>query len=479
MDHGVLENLKKNHTALKLLNADNMPLMISFFHRVFILPNKRSIPVSELSALLDDYLFHLRESAGEKRYPRSARVYLEEWASGDNAFLRKYYTDTSDEALMDLTPAAEKVVEWLQSLRQQQFVGTESRLLTVFQLLKDIVYKTEQDPENRIKVLEAQKKEIDREIEKIKHHGVLPYDSTQVKERFFQVEDTARKLLSDFRQVEHNFRILDRETRERIAKSDKAKGALLDEIFHDQDVIWDSDQGKSFKAFWEFLMSKISQRELRTLLDKVKSLEEIKEINPDQFLFEIQYHLLDAGEKVYHTNNLLVEQLRRYLDDQTYLENRRIMDLIKGIEKKAIDIREMPPRVRTFAFMDSIKPGFDFTMSRSLFTPPKSPVVNVSKLKHGEADIEMTALYDQHHIDEKKLKLNIRKALEIRSQVSLAKLLDTYPVENGLAELLAYLNLAFNDKKAMVNDMETEEIFFTTEKGVSKKVKMPQVIFTR
>ena len=42
---------------------------------------------------------------------------------------------------MDLPPAVEKVVEWLQSLKQQQFVGTESRLLTVFELLKGVVYK--------------------------------------------------------------------------------------------------------------------------------------------------------------------------------------------------------------------------------------------------------------------------------------------------------------------------------------------------
>lgn len=174
MDHATLENLKKRHTALKLLNADHMPLMISFFHRAFIVPNQRAIAMGELCTLLDDYLFHLREEVGENRYPRKARAYLEEWAAGDNAFLRKYYSDTSDDALMDLTPAVEKVMEWLQGLRQQQFVGTESRLLTVFELLKDIVFKTEEDPDNRIRVLESQKKDIDLEIEKIRHQGGFP-----------------------------------------------------------------------------------------------------------------------------------------------------------------------------------------------------------------------------------------------------------------------------------------------------------------
>ncbi len=479
MDHATLENLKKRHTALKLLNADHMPLMISFFHRAFIIPNQRSISMTELCTLLDDYLFHLREEVGENRYPRSAKMYLEEWAAGDNAFLRKYYSDTSDDALMDLTPAVEKVVEWLQGLRQQQFVGTESRLLTVFELLKDIVFKTEEDPESRIRVLEDQKKEIDREIEKIKHQGVLPYDATQVKERFFQVEETARKLLSDFRQVEHNFRELDRMTRERIAKSDKTKGALLDDVFHDQDVIWDSDQGKSFKAFWEFLMSGASQKQLHFLLEKIKALREIREMNPDPFLFDIQYHLLDAGESVHNTSTLLTEQLGRYLDEQTYLENRRIMDLIRKIEKKAIDLRDDPPLEKEFVTMDGVKPDMDFTISRPLFVPPRTPRMNVSDLKQGKAPMELDALYRQIYIDVSVLELNIQKALETRTQISLSDLVTQFPVKKGLAELLAYLNLAFNGKKAMVNDEVTEVVCYTTKPGRCKSVTMPQVLFTR
>lgn len=479
MDHDLLENLKKNHTALKLLNADNMPLIISFFHQTFILPNKRSITMTELITLLDDYLFQLRQRLGEGRYTRPAKTYLEEWAAGDNAFLRKYYSDKHDGALMDLTPAVEKVLEWLQGLRKQQFVGTESRFLTVFELLKDIVYRTDTDPENRIKTLEEQKKQIDLEIEKIKQQGVLPYDATQVKERFFLVEDTARKLLSDFRQVEDNLRRLDRETRELIAKSDKTKGELLDDIFHGQDVIRDSDQGKSFKAFWEFLMSNVSQKQLQALLKKVKTLKEVKQLKPDPFLFDIQYHLLDAGEKVYETSILLTEQLGRYLDEQTYLENKRIMDLIRGIEKKAVDIRANPTKEKVFTSMEMVKPELDFTMSKPLFVPPKTPVVSLSNLKQGEANLNLDALYDQVHIDVRQLNLNIQTTLETSSQTSLSGVIEKFPIKDGLAELLAYMNLAFNNEKAMVNDTQTEVIFYQTKNGILKEAQMPQVIFTR
>jgi len=41
-------------------------------------------------------------------------------------------------------------------------------------------------------------------------------DHTALKDRFQQFVAVARELLSDFREVEQNFRTLDREVRERI-----------------------------------------------------------------------------------------------------------------------------------------------------------------------------------------------------------------------------------------------------------------------
>jgi hypothetical protein len=140
------------------LNADSAPLIVSFFHRAFIQPNRRAIGQRELVTRLDDYLYHLREIYGETLHPRRTQDYLDEWASGENAFLRKYYPlEGGDEPEFDLTPASEKTVEWLQSLKQRQFIGTESRLLTVFQLLREIVQATETDPQRRIEELEKQK----------------------------------------------------------------------------------------------------------------------------------------------------------------------------------------------------------------------------------------------------------------------------------------------------------------------------------
>jgi len=478
MDHDYLEKLKQTHPTLRLLTADNAPLIISFLYLVFIQPNQRSLPQAEITSRLDDYLFHLREIHGEERYPKAARQYLEDWANGKTPFLRKYYTDTGDEPEFDLTPATEKAVEWLQSLEQRQFIGTESRLLTVFNLLKELVRKTSLDPAVRIAELEHRKEEIDAEIERLRSGIVETYDQTQVKERFFQVEETARRLLADFRQVEHNFRGLDREIRERIALSDKPKGKLLDEIFLEQDAIRDSDQGKSFHAFWEFLMSAPRQTELAELLESVYALEEVRSLNPDLFLSGIKFALMDAGEKVYKTNTMLVEQLRKFLDEQSYLDNRRIMELVKGIEKKAVAIKNDPPTERDFAALADIRPGLELVMARGLFVPAKKATIGDSRITVGEAEIAVDALYRQNFVNVAELRGNIRKALQTRPQISLGSLVKLYPVRKGLAEVVAYLELAHKES-ALVADDSDELLTFSTETGVVRQVALPRVIFVR
>jgi hypothetical protein len=80
-------------------------------------------------------------------------------------------------------------------------------------------------------------------------------EPARAQDRFLAMGATARALLSDFREVDQSFRDLDRSARERIATWSGGKGALLDEVLGGRDVIGDSAQGRSFRAFWDFLMT--------------------------------------------------------------------------------------------------------------------------------------------------------------------------------------------------------------------------------
>ena len=94
-------------------------------------------------------------------------------------------------------------------------------------------------------------------------------DATGVRDRYQQLATTARELLSDFREVEENFRLLDRAAREKIAAWEGSKGELLAELVGSRSEIAGSDQGRSFQSFYDFLLSESRQDELAELLAKV------------------------------------------------------------------------------------------------------------------------------------------------------------------------------------------------------------------
>ena len=482
LDYDTLDRLRQNHPAWRLLRSDHAPLVASFLQRVFVTPNVRVMAQADLAEALEDELFALRERLGAQTFPKAARDYLDDWASLEKGFLRKFYASGSDEPQFDLTPATEKAITWLDTLTVRSFVGTESRLLTLFTLLKQMSEGSETDPQARVRELQKRRAEIDAEIARVEGGDLPLLDATALKDRFQQFTQLARELLSDFREVEHNFRGLDRRVRERIALWEGSKGALLEDIMGERDAIADSDQGRSFRAFWDFLMSSSRQEELSTLLARVLSLPPVAELKPDARTRRVHYDWLEAGEHTQRTVAQLSLQLRRFLDDRAWLENRRIMDILRNIETHALALRTSQPlgEITTLAPMavDVALP-----MERPLHTPTVKPVIASITLESGDSDVDAAALYAQIVIDYAELARHIRHALRDRTQITLRELCEKQPLQHGLAELVAYLQIASDDPRALMEEGVIETIAWegTGADGQEhrKEAHLPRVIFVR
>ncbi len=478
MDYAALESLRRTHPAWRLLLADHAPLIVSFLYAAFIKPNIRSLPEQELASKLDDHLFHLREQFGEKAFPRTALQYLESWASDAHGWLRRYYAVDRDEPSFDLTPSAERAIGWLLALEQRQFVGTESRLRMVFELLQQMVEGTETNPEVRIAELEKKRAAIDDEIRRLRDGHIDVMDDARVKDRFQQVAATARELLSDFREVDTNFRALDRDVREKITTWDGGKGELLEDIFGARDAISDSDQGRSFRAFWDLLMSPSRQEQLTSLLERVFELTPVQALSPDRRLLRVHYDWLEAGEVTQRTVARLSEQLRRYLDDRAWLENRRIMGILRDVEQHAVAIRESQPE-GVFMELDADAPELHLPMERPLFTPPHKTRVENRVVLEGGDELAPDALFEQFHVDKARLLANVRRALQTRKQISLAELLEQSPLEQGLAELVTYLAIAADDRSALIHDGDPQTVVWQDVSRGQRCAQIPRVVFTR
>jgi hypothetical protein len=345
MNYDEIDQLRTHHPAWALLRSNNAALVLSFLGRVFVELNAGDVAASVLVSELDEELYALNQRLGEERFPKSASEYLDDWASPDRGWLRKFYPSGSDEARFDVVPAVEKALRWVSDLRTREFIGTESRLNTIFELLRQMVFGAEDDPERRLVELRRRRAELDEEIARVERGEVVMLDPVSQRDRYQQFSRTARELLSDFREVEENFRRLDRNLRQQIAGWSGSKGALLDETLGSRNSIAESDQGRSFQAFYDFLLSHQRQAELTDLLERLQGIGEITD--HDERLARIHFDWIDASDRTQATVRLLSEQLRRFLDDQVWLENRRVFDLLRGFESKALKVRDLHDPVVT------------------------------------------------------------------------------------------------------------------------------------
>ena len=487
LDFATLDTLRTHHPAWRLLRSDHAPLVASFLHRAFVVPNVRVMAAADLAEALEDELYALRLHLGASAFPKPALDYLNDWAAPDKGWLRKFYKPGTDEAQFDLTPATEKAIAWLAQLNERQFVGTESRLLTLFDLLKQMSEGSEADPAKRIAELHKKRADIDAEIARVLSGDVPVLDDTALKDRFQQFIQGARDLLTDFREVEHNFRQLDRRVRERIALWEGSKGALLQDIMGERDAIADSDQGKSFRAFWDFLLSSRRQEELTELLDRVLALPAVTDLQPDSRTRRVHYDWMEAGEHTQRTVAALSQQLRRFLDDQAWLENRRIMDILHGIESKALALRARwgngwPPAGNVMEMAESCA-DIELAMERPLFTPAIKPMIADLALQAGDEDIDPAALFEQVVVDKASLTRHIRHTLQDRVQITLSELVASQPLQQGLAELVAYLQLGSETFSTVVDEDTVESIRWQTVatdgQAITRTARLPRVIFMR
>ena len=86
-------------------------------------------------------------------------------------------------------------------------------------------------------------------------------------------------------------------------------------------------------------------------------------------------------------------------------------------------------------------------------------------------------------MDESLLRRRIERALGLHPQITLAELVDIYPIEKGLAEIITYLAIAAKDTRHQIHELLKEPISLgaaRSEGDVSPRLLMvPQILFRR
>ena len=476
VDYDDIEALRQESAAWRLLRTDHAALILSFLGKVFVDENVRSVLFVTLTERLDETLYSLNEQFGEGTFPRPAKAYLDDWAAPSAGWLRKYYPPGSADAHLDATPALERGVAWVRSLPQRSFVGTESRLSTAFDLLRQIAFGGETDRDVRLEELYRRRAVLDEEIGSLNEGRVEIMDDTAIRDRYQQFVQTATGLLSDFREVEDNFRVLDRRLRERVTTWEGSKGDLLDDVLGDRGAIAESDQGRSFHAFYDFLLVRSRQEEFADLLARVHALDAIEVADPR--IRRVHFDWLDAGERTQATVRLLSEQLRRFLDDRAWLENRRVMDVLRSIEAHSLALRDHPGAPPDY-HIDATSPSVALPFERPLYTPRPPLALDTSPAASSDEELDVSILFEQTFVDRERLATEVRRSLTHRSQVALSAVLQTAPLEHGLAELVGYFSLTDPAFQAIIDPDTRDSVSWTDAEGRTRVARVPRLTYLR
>jgi hypothetical protein len=338
-----------------------------------------------------------------------------------------------------------------------------------------MVYGAETNPEHRLAELRRQRALLDAQIGRAERGDIDVLDAVGQRDRYQQFARTARELLADFREVEENFRQLDRGLREQIASWAGSKGELLDEVLGSRSSIAESDQGRSFRAFYDFLLSSDRRAELTDLLHRLEQIGSIDDEH-DPRLARIHFEWIDASERTQATVRLLSEQLRRFLDDQVWLENRRVFDLLRSIESNALRVRDIPASDVTME-LDDTKVTVILPIERPLYRRARPTQLAAGPVEEGDDDFDSSALLDQIHIDHEELLQRVLVSLGPRAQVALEEVVAREPLRHGLAELIGYLSLREPGLDVVFDSDGRAQIVWTSDDR-DRVADLPRVTFS-
>jgi Protein of unknown function (DUF3375) len=470
--------------SVELLRLRNREMVIAFLAKTF--SHKQVVISSEnIHNQLADFLEGSEDEVDEDgdltkldTFEVKAKKYIQSWTN--KGFLTNY-PDEQGEIFYELSSHSSKTLDWLASLKKEEFVGTESKFNNILNQLKELVEFTNENTEKRIQILEERKLEIEKQIKRIKiGQDVKVFEEYEIVPRFKQLNQSARELISDFKEVEDNFKEITKGIYQKHADESLSKSDILEFTFDAIDELKNSQQGKSFYAFYTFLLSRDLQTQWENLTKELYDTLEQKAVPVnDPFLKGMKKHLHGSGQKVYKANDKMAEKLSRIIRESESSKSEATKTVIQEIKKQLLEI-SMHKKAPDISFELENQIGINMPFERKLTFEQSEELVYAGKPIVANDDISaanhLRKLFAQSNIDKALLRKRIKDVLKEKSQASLLDIIENYGgLEKGLPELFGYIGVV-KEFKHMVSAEKTQHIVFDVENR--KQIKIPEIILS-
>lgn len=440
----IFDSYFERSPTLRLLKSPNAGFVLGFFFKSFKENSLSQIAEEDLEALLERDISEAR-TVDPESMPREPRFYLNQWCEENYRLLQKRFSEEKSCYVYQLTPYSEKALSWLEDLRKgdrRGYATSESRFTRIVSELRRIERDTNDDPEVRRKELLAQRDVIDAELAKIRETGTVDtLDPAAVKDALHDLERDIDEFLSDFRAIEDTFREQAREIQTLYLEQQWSKGDLVEHVLDADEALRSRDQGRSYFGFRDSMTSVENREELQRLANRASELARIHALEFRSF-DHLPRRLFDEVSNVSGIYRRISGQLRRVVEEQSSQYTRFLMELLGEVRSLAHSCGSSAQDLSLHEWEDPLR--INNVMEVGFWEASESGRFEKIASSEGEdpASLKKSLMRIGKPLDLPRYRKRVSDVLNEQPQVSVRELVERYPIESGIVDVVAYVAIA-------------------------------------
>jgi len=475
-------HLFEESPALRLMRGRLGSFVAGFFFKTFKKWGVVEASEEELSATLAEHIEQIRELEDAEAPKRSPQEYLDEWCDEEHRYLTKSYHEEREEYVFRLTRHSEKALSWLNDLLAMQHRGyatTESRFNRILHEMQELNNGVNSDPDARIRELARKREEIDEEIRKIQETGEAPiFGEDIIRDQVYDLSDLVEHFLSDFRAIEEFFRDHAREISNLYAQGKASKGDIVEHVLDADEALRGCDQGKSYFGFREMMTNPSLSRMFRKLAEQTSDIARRRGLDTQKIFSNLGDRLFGEASAAHGAYGRISRKLRQVVGDHSGGGGRQVRETLSEIRSHAYRLRETP--LNDWEFEIDIRPQF-FTLIEAEFWEPKAieafAEVKPAKSTGSQWMNDILGSVGEP-LDLKKYRARVFETLDEVDQVTLSEIVERYPLQQGVVEIVCYRVIAGEDSRHEI--LSDELIHLDLNRSLQPRyVEVEQLLFQR
>ena len=475
-------HLFEESPALRLMRGRLGSFVTGFFFKTFKKWGVIEASEEELSATLAEHIEQIREIEDAEAPKRSPQEYLDEWCDEEHRYLTKSYHEEREEYVFRLTRHSEKALSWLNDLLAMQHRGyatTESRFNRIVHEMQELSNGVNSDPDTRIRELVRKREDIEEEIRKIQETGEAPiFGEDVIRDQVYDLSDLVEHFLSDFRAIEEFFRDHAREISNLYAQGKASKGDIVEHVLDADEQLRACDQGKSYFGFREMMMNPSLARMFRSLAEQTSDIAKKRGLDPQKLFSNLGDRLFGEASSAHGAYGRISRKLRQVVGDHAGGSGRQVRDTLSEIRAHAYQLRDIT--LEDWDFEIEIRPQF-FTLMEAEFWEPKA-VEAFAEVKPAKSEdsgwINEILGSVGEPLDLKKYRSRVTETLGEVEQITLSEMVERYPLERGVVEIVCYRVIAGEDPRHEILPDELIQVDLNRP-AQPRYVEVEQLIFQR